>query len=185
MNFGESVRESVELCVATLEKITAAEKELYAARKAGKIAPADAESRASELAHARADALGTVNARIEHDRLAHHAAVDEWNCADGGKLDEGDLKLLQADFHFTPTQFQQIVSKHRSNATMMQLLTEYSERHRDWNLMADRPIGAEARKTAFDTFCRNASNAARDPNTLNAALWLSGNGTDESCYYEY
>ena len=38
MNFGKSVRESVELCVTTLEEITAAEKELAAARKAGKIA---------------------------------------------------------------------------------------------------------------------------------------------------
>lgn len=185
MNFGRSVRESVELCVANLEKISAEEKELSAARKARKIAPADAEARASELAHARADALGTVNARIEHDRIAHHAAVDTWNTADGGKLDDGDLKLLQADFHFTPTQFQQLSNKHRSNATMTQLLVEYSERHRDWNLTADRPIGAEARKTAFDIFCRNASNAARDPNALHTALWLSGNGTDESCFYEY
>ena len=74
MNFGKSVRESVELCVTTLEEITAAEKELAAARKAGKIAPADAEAKSAELARARADALGTVNTRIERDRLAHHAA---------------------------------------------------------------------------------------------------------------
>lgn len=96
MNFGKSVRESVALCVTTLEEITAAEKELAAARKAGKIAPADAEAKSAELACARADALGTVNTRIERDRLAHHAAVDEWNTADGSKIDTGDLKLLQA-----------------------------------------------------------------------------------------
>lgn len=57
MNFGKSVRESVELCVKTLEEISTAEKELAAARKAGKIAPADAEAKSAELAHARADAL--------------------------------------------------------------------------------------------------------------------------------
>ena len=56
MNFGKSVRESVELCMTTLEEITAAEKELAAARKAGKIAPADAEAKSAELARARADA---------------------------------------------------------------------------------------------------------------------------------
>ncbi len=119
MNFGKSVRESVELCVKTLEEISTAEKELAAARKAGKIAPADAEAKSAELARARADALGTVNARIERDRLAHHAAVDEWNTADGSKIDEGDLKLLQADFHFDPAQFQALCDKHRDNATML------------------------------------------------------------------
>lgn len=56
MNFGKSVRESVKLCVTTLEEITAAEKELAAARKAGNIAPADAEAKSAELARARADA---------------------------------------------------------------------------------------------------------------------------------
>ena len=168
MNFGKSVRESVELCVTTLEEITAAEKELAAARKAGKIAPADAEAKSAELARARADALGTVNTRIERDRLAHHAAVDEWNTADGSKIDTGDLKLLQADFHFDPAQFQALCDKHR-----------------DWNLTADRPIGAQARKDAFDRFCRDASSAARDPNSLHAALWLSGNGTADSVYIDY
>lgn len=185
MNFGKSVRESVELCVTTLEKITAAEKELAAARKAGKIAPADAEAKSAELARARADALGTVNTRIERDRLAHHAAVDEWNTADGSKIDEGDLLLLQADFHFDPAQFQALCDKHRDNATMLQLLAEYSEKHRDWNLMADRPIGAQARKSVFNQFCRDASSAARDPNSLHAALWFSDNGTNESVYIDY
>lgn len=93
MNFGKSVRESVELCVKTLEEISTAEKELAAERKAGKIAPADAEAKFAELVRARAYALGTVNTRIERDRLAHHAAVDKWNIADGTKIDEGDLKL--------------------------------------------------------------------------------------------
>ena len=185
MNFGKSVRESVGLCVTTLEEITAAEKELAAARKAGKIAPADAEAKSAELACARADALGTVNTRIERDRLAHHAAVDEWNTADGSKVDEGDLKLLQADFHFDPAQFQALCDKHRDNATMLQLLAEYGEKHRDWGLTADRPIGAKARKDAFDRFCRDASSAARDPNSLHAALWLSGNGTAESVFIDY
>lgn len=185
MNFGKSVRESVALCVTTLEEITAAEKELAAARKAGKIAPADAEAKSAELACARADALGTVNTRIERDRLAHHAAVDEWNTADGSKIDTGDLKLLQADFHFDPAQFQALCDKHRDNATMLQLLAEYSEKHRDWNLTADRPIGAQARKDAFDRFCRDASSAARDPNSVHAALWLSGNGTAESVFIDY
>lgn len=185
MNFGKSVRESVELCVTTLEEITAAEKELAAARKAGKIAPADAEAKSAELARARADALGTVNTRIEHDRLTHHEAVDKWNTADGSKLDEGDLKLLQADFHFDPAQFQALCDKHRDNATMLQLLAEYGEKHRDWGLTADRPIGAKARKDAFDRFCRDASSAARDPNSLHAALWLSDNGTSASVFVDY
>lgn len=185
MNFGKSVRESVELCVTTLEEITAAEKELAAARKAGKIAPADAEAKSAELARARADALGTVNTRIERDRLAHHAAVDEWNTADGSKINEGDLLLLQADFHFDPAQFQALCDKHRDNATMLQLLAEYSEKHHDWGLTADRPIGAKARKDAFDRFCRDASSAARDPNGLRTALWLSDNGTNESIYIDY
>lgn len=168
MNFGKSVRDSVELCVSTLEGIVTAEKELAAAKKAGKIAPADAEAKSAELARARADALGAVNTQIEHDRLAHHEAVDKWNTADGSKLDVGDLKLLQADFHFDPAQFQQLCDKHR-----------------DWNLTADRPIGASARKDAFDRFCRDASSAARDPNSLHAALWLSGNGTADSVYIDY
>lgn len=123
MNFGKSVRESVELCVTTLEEIAAAEKKLAAERKAGKIAPADAEAKFAELAHARADALGVVNTRIERDRLAHHAAVDEWNTADGSKVDAGDLQLLQADFHFDPAQFQALCNKHRDNATMLQPLS--------------------------------------------------------------
>lgn len=185
MNFGKSVRESVEQCVSTLEKITAAEKELAAARKAGKISPVDAEAKAYELVHARTEALGMVNTRIERARIAHHAAVDAWNSADGSKIDEGDLKLLASDFHLNQKQFQQLCDKHRNNATMLQMLAEYSEKHRDWNLTADRPIGAEARKTAFDKFCRNASSAARDPNSLHAALWLSDNGTSESVYIDY
>lgn len=185
MNFGKSVRESVELCVTTLEEIAAAEKKLAAERKAGKIAPADAEAKFAELAHARADALGVVNTRIERDRLAHHAAVDEWNTADGSKVDAGDLHLLQADFHFDPAQFQALCNKHRDNATMLQLLSEYGEKHRDWSLTADRPIGAQARKDAFDRFCRDASSAARDPNSLHAALWFSGNGTAESVFVDY
>ena len=185
MNFGKSVRESVELCVTTLGEIAVVEKNLATARKAGKIAPADAEASAAELARTRADTLGTVNTRIERDRLAHHAAVDKWNTADGSKLDEGDLKLLQADFHFDPAQFQALCDKHRDNATMLQLLAEYSEKHRAWNLTADRPIGAQARKSAFDYFCRDASSAARDPNSLHAALWLSGNGTSESVFIDY
>ena len=185
MNFGKSVRESVELCVTTLGEIAGVEKDLAAARKAGKIASADAEAKSAELARARADALGTVNTRIERDRLAHHEAVDKWNTADGSKLDEGDLKLLQADFHFDPAQFQALCDKHRDNATMLQLLAEYGEKHRDWSLTANRPIGAQARKDAFDRFCRDASSAARDPNSLHAALWLSGNGTDESVFIDY
>lgn len=185
MNFGKNVRKSVEMCVKTLEEIATAEKELAVARKAGKIAPADAAAKFAELTRARADALGAVNTRIEHDRLAHHAAVDEWNAADGSKIDEGDLKLLQADFHFDPAQFQALCNKHDSNATMLQLLAEYSEKHRNWNLTADRPVGAQARKDAFDQFCRDASSAARDPNSLHAALWLSGNGTSDSVYIDY
>lgn len=185
MNYGKSVRESVKMCVASLEKITAEENALAAARKAGKVAPAIAAAKASELALARAEAIGAANAKIEQERLAHHAAVDAWNIADGSKIDERDLKLLQADFHFNAKQFQQMADKHRDNATMLQLLAEFSERHRDWALTADRQIGAEARKSAFDAFCRNASNAARDPNTLSAAIWLSDNGTDNSVYYEY
>ena len=52
-------------------------------------------------------------------------------------------------------------------------------------MTADRPIGAKARKDAFDRFCRDASSAARDPNSLHAALWLSGNGTAESVFIDY
>ena len=68
---------------------------------------------------------------------------------------------------------------------MLQLLAEYGEKHRDWGLTADRPIGAKARKDAFDRFCRDASSAARDPNSLHAALWLSDNGTSASVFVDY
>lgn len=182
MNYGKSVRESVELCISTLERIAAAEKELDAERRAGKIAPVAADAKADELARARTDALAAADACIERDRLAHHAAVDEWNTADGSKIDDGDLKLLQADFHFEPMQFQKLCDKHRNNATMLQLLFEYSDKHRNWNLVADRLIGAQARKDAFDEFCRGAGSAIRDP--LCAAPWFSDSG-NETIFIDY
>lgn len=126
-----------------------------------------------------------ANVKIEEIRREHEAAVNAWNVLDGAKIDHDDAELLRLCDRMTSRQYQALCDKHRENATMSKLLADYSDRHADLGLTADRPADAKTRLRNFDTFCATASRAVQSPDTIAAALFVDGRADTPSVNYLY
>lgn len=111
--------------------------------------------------------------------------MSAWDVLDGSKIDRDDAELLRLCDRMTAQQFQALCTKHRENATMLGLLADFAERHSDLGLTADRPIDAKTLLTNFDMFCAAASRTVKNPNTLQAALFLDGRGDLPGTNYSY
>lgn len=183
--YGRKVHEIVDAALEVIGGADAERKQLDQKMKDGIIAQKCYGETVAELQRRRDRAVIDANLAIEETRREHEAAVDAWNVLDGSKIDHDDAELLRLCDRMTSQQYQALCDKHRENATMSKLLADYSDRHADLGLTADRPIDAKTRLTNFDTFCAAASRAVKSPNTLQAALFLDGRGDLPGTNYSY
>lgn len=185
INYGRKVHDVVDAALAVIDAAIAERDELDQKMKNGSISQKFYGKSVAELQQRKDRAVIDANVKIEEIRREHEAAVTAWDALDGSKIDEGDAKLLQLCDKMTSEQYQQLCTKHRENATMLKLLADFAERHADLGLSADRPIDAKTRLTNFGTLCAAASRAVKDPNTLQAALFLDGRGDLPGTNYSY
>lgn len=183
--YGRKVHEIVDAALEVIGGADAERKQLDQKMKDGIITQKCYGETVAELQRRRDRAVIDANLAIEETRREHEAAVDAWNVLDGSKIDHDDAELLRLCDQMTSQQYQALCDKHRENATMSKLLADYSDRHADLGLTADRPIDAKTRLTNFDTFCAAASRAVKSPNTLQAALFLDGRGDLPGTNYSY
>lgn len=183
--YGEKVHKIVDAALEVIGGADAERKQLDQKMKNGIITQKRYGETVAELQRRRDRAVIDANLAIEETRREHEAAVDAWNVLDGSKIDHDDAELLRLCDRMTSQQYQALCDKHRENATMSKLLADYSDRHADLGLTADRPIDAKTRLTNFDTFCAAASRAVKSTNTLQAALFLDGRGDLPGTNYSY
>lgn len=183
--YGRRVHDVVNAALEVIGGVDAERKELDRKMKDGIITQKHYGETVAELQRRKDRAVVDANLAIEGIRREHEAAVDAWNVLDGSKIDHDDAELLRLCDRMSAQQFQQLCTKHKENSVMLGLLADYSERHADLGLTADRPIDAKTRLTNFDTFCATASRAVKNPNTLQAALFLDGRGDLPGTNYSY
>lgn len=183
--YGRKVHEIVDAALEVIGGVDAERKELDRKMKDGIITQKHYGETVAELQRRKDRAVVDANLAIEGIRREHEAAVDAWNVLDGSKIDHDDAELLRLCDRMSAQQFQQLCTKHKENSVMLGLLADYSERHADLGLTADRPIDAKTRLTNFNTFCATASRAVKDPNTLSAAMFLDGRADAVGVNYCY
>lgn len=183
--YGRKVHDVLDAALAVLGGVDAERKSLDQKMKDGIITQKRYGETVTELQRRRDRAVIDANLAIEEIRREHEAAVTAWDTLDGSKIDHDDAELLRLCDRMSSQQYQALCDKHRENATMAKLLADYAERHSDLGLAADRPIDAKTRLTNFDTFCATASRAVKNPNTLQAALFLDGRGDLPGTNYSY
>ena len=185
INYGRKIHDVVNAALEVIGGVDAERKELDRKMKDGIITQKHYGETVAELQRRKDRAVVDANLAIEGIRREHEAAVDAWDVLDGSKIDHDDAELLRLCDRMSAQQFQQLCTKHKENSVMLGLLADYSERHADLGLTADRPIDAKTRLTNFDTFCATASRAVKNPNTLQAALFLDGRGDLPGTNYSY
>ena len=183
--YGRKVHDVVNAALEVIGGADAERKELDQKMKNGIITQKRYGETAAELQRRRDRAVIDANVKIEEIHREHEAAVNAWNVLDGAKIDHDDAELLRLCDRMTSRQYQALCDKHRENATMSKLLADYSDRHADLGLTADRPIDAKTRLTNFNTFCATASRAVRDSNTISAAMFLDGRADAVGVNYCY
>lgn len=183
--YGEKVHKIVDAALEVIGGADAERKQLDQKMKDGIISQKRYGETVAELQRRKDRATIDANLEVEKIRREHEAAVNAWNVLDGSKIDHDDAELLRLCDRMSAKQFQALCDKHRENATMSKLLADYSDRHADLGLTADRPIDAKTRLTNFDTFCAAASRAVKSPNTIQAALFLDGRGDLPGTNYSY
>lgn len=183
--YGRKIHDVVDAALEVIGGVDAARKELDQKMKDGIITQKHYGETAAELQRRRDRAVIDANLAIEEIRQQHAKAVSDWDTLDGSKIDRDDVELLRLCDRMSAPQFQALCTKHRENSVMLKLLADYAERHSGLGLTADRPIDAKTRLTNFDTFCAAASRAAKNPNTLQAALFLDGRGDLPGTNYSY
>ena len=183
--YGKKVHAVVDAALEVIGGADAERKSLDQKMKDGIISQKRYGETVAELQRRRDRAVVDANVKIEEIRREHEAAVTAWDTLDGAKIDHDDAELLRLCDRMSSQQYQALCDKHRENATMSKLLADYSERHADLGLTADRPIDAKTRLTNFNTFCAAASRAVKNSNTIQAALFLDGRGDLPGTNYSY
>ena len=185
INYGRKVHDVVDAALEVIDGTIAERDALDQKMKNGCISQKFYGESVSELQRRKDRATIDANLEVEKIRREHEAAVNAWNALDGSKIDRDDAELLRLCDRMTAQQYQHLCDKHRENSTMLGLLADFADRHADLGLTADRPIDAKTRLTNFDTFCAAASRAVKNPNTLQAALFLDGRGDLPGTNYVY
>lgn len=183
--YGKKIHAIVDAALAVIDGADAERKRLDWRLNQGEIAEQYYVKNVAELQRRKECAVADANIAIEEIRREHEAAVNAWNALDGSKIDRDDAELLKLCDKMTAQQYQQLCDKHRENAVMLGVLADYADRHADLNLTADRPIDAKTRLSNFDAFAATASRAVRDPNTLQAALFIDGRADAVGVNYCY
>lgn len=185
INYGRKVHDVVNAALEVTAGADAERKQLDQKMKNGSISQKFYGETAAELQRRKDRAVADANIEIEKIRREHEAAVTAWDVLDGGKIDHDDVELLRLCDKMTAQQFQQLCTKHEENSTMLKLLADYADRHSDLGLTANRPIDAKARIGNFNQFAATASRTVRDPNTIQAALFLDGRADAPGTDYGY
>lgn len=185
INYGRKVHDVVNAALEVTAGADAERKQLDQKMKEGIITQKHYGETVAELQQRKDRAVIDANIEVEKIRREHEAAVNVWNTLDGSKIDHDDAKLLELCDRMNPQQYQQLCTKHSSNSTMLKLLADYADRHSDLGLTADRPIDAKTRIGNFNQFCATASRAVKDPNTIQAALFIDGRADVPSVNYLY
>lgn len=185
INYGKRVHDIVDAALAVVNGADAERKKLDQKMKDGCISQKFYGESVSELQRRKDRAICDANLEIEAIRQQHEKAVSDWAVLDGSKIDEADAKLLQLCDRMNPQQYQALCTKHKENSVMLKLLADYADRHADLGLVADRPIDAKTRIGNFNQFAATASRTVRDPNTLQAALFLDGRADAVGVNYCY
>lgn len=114
----DAINNYYSIAKKTLEKCENARKTYKADIAADEIKKYEAEREAKKL-----DAIDIVN----EARDKGIADANRWGALDGGKIDDGDIKLLKYDL--SNEQFEQLVERHKNNGTMCFILSQYAEKH--------------------------------------------------------
>lgn len=183
--YGRKVHDVLDAALAVLGGVDAERKELGQKMEDGIITQKHYGEAAAELQRRKDRAVIDANVKIEEIRREHEAAVNAWDTLDGSKIDHDDAELLRLCDRMTSQQYQALCDKHRENATMSKLLADFAERHADLGLTADRPIDAKTRIGNFNQFCATASRAVKDPNTIQAAMFIDGRADTPGVNYCY
>lgn len=183
--YGKKVHDVLDAALAVLGGVDAERKELDQKMKNGTITQKHYGETAAELQRRKDCAVIDANIEVEKIRREHEAAVSAWDTLDGSKIDHDDAELLRLCDTMTSEQFQQLCTKHKENSVMLKLLADYADRHADLGLTADRPIDAKTRIGNFNQFCATASRAAKDPNTIQAAMFIDGRADTPGVNYFY
>lgn len=185
INYGRRVHDVVNAALEVTAGADAERDKLDQKMKDGRISQKFYGESVSELQRRKDRAICDANLEIEAIRQQHEKAVSDWNVLDGSKIDRDDAELLRLCDRMNPQQFQALCDKHRENATMLGLLADYADRHSALGLTADRPIDAKTRLSNFNAFAATASRAVKDPNTIQAALFIDGRADAPGVNYLY
>lgn len=183
--YGRKVHDVLDAALAVLGGVDAERKELDQKMEDEIITQKHYGEAAAELQRRKDRAVIDANVKIEEIRREHEAAVTAWDTLDGSKIDHDDAELLRLCDRMSSQQYQALCDKHRENATMSKLLADFAERHADLGLTADRPIDAKTRIGNFNQFCATASRAVKDPNTIQAAMFIDGRADTPGVNYCY
>ncbi len=185
INYGRKVHDVVNAALEVTAGADAERKELDQKMKDGIISQKFYGETVAEIQQRKDRAVADANIEVEKIRREHEAAVNAWNALDGSKIDRDDAELLRLCDRMTAQQYQHLCDKHRENSTMLGLLADFADRHADLGLTADRPIDAKTRLSNFNAFAATASRAVKDPNTIQAALFIDGRADAPGVNYVY
>ena len=159
-------------------QLKAQEKALKAEYQAGKMSTVEFSQKQAEIKLQMQTVHTEVTQKLQAIEKAYKQVVHKAAELDGSKVHE-DAKLLQLDIKMTTQQFETLVAKHQENPLMLQLLQEYSEKHK--GLYADMVQSPTAKAEEFAGFIRSAENAVRTPDSLQAAMFVEGRYTPQCC----
>lgn len=175
MKYTDRVMNSVNSMMEQFEGISAEEKRLKEQYAREEIAGKVFNEKTAELRARREEVRGTILKQIEKARADYQGTVER-NGEISASMLHDDAKLLQMEgLNLTKRQFTALVQRHQDNPLMAQLLRNYQQKHE--GLYSDYVPDTEQKIKDFDDFASAARATVRDPDTMQAAFFLSGRYT--------
>lgn len=178
MKYTDIAINAVKSAIERQKHLKAQEKVLKAEYQAENITAKEFRKQQEEIRRQLQSSNAEAQKKLNEIEKAYIQVVHKAAELDGSKIHE-DAKLLQLDLKMTPQQFEALVTKHRENPLMQQLLREYSDKHD--GLYADMVPSPTAKAEEFAGFIRTAVNAVRTPDCLQAAMFVEGRYTPQCC----
>ena len=166
----------------TVKKLDAEAAELSKEYRRERVSGVVYNERLGEIGRRRDRARTDALAELADLRKRYRDAALLADRVDGSMLDAADVELLRLGVELTRNQFDALAEKHNANVLMAGVLRQYAEKRPDAGFdVSGLPVPAAARIEAFEQFAGSCAGAIENPNGLQGALLLSGQGTPSCC----
>ena len=148
------------------EEIKKLHVEQKAERITGKVYAEKANDLKQQIPEIRQQYKGAIE--VIHEQFVQ--ALADFYKIDGSKVHEEE-KIFDYNVTLSKEQLEELVKKHHDNSFMLQLISEYCNKHK---IFISMPLNEKARREAFEQYIRDANYCVFSPYALKVSFFENG-----------